>query len=527
MSLYSLFSHIRHFALVLLLPLLMTTTCAAYTHFLWVNTDSVFQVDNLYYRFLSCKYELSNPVRQIDSVQVFVASPPDGVAYGLDDYVVRPSITFNNKEYKVTYIDTCAFADAHIRSISIPALGFYKRTEILHCAFLNATIDGQLTLGESGRLVYLRDSIFCGAEIGELMIHGNIYNRYVTEPYLFDESQGGEFGVHQFDNVIIHHLDYSNTECIDCINGCTIDKITFGNCLNRILNCFNNCVLPAKITIGPSIHEIGESFSNSTGFNEFVVEDSDDALAGIFGYVEPYHGGYAFPQQYLLLLELGYGLEHSPITKLYIGRNICGNVRSLRSDASGESVEYWNGEKVDDISNIPFGTNMFENVEEIEFGRKGMMEDHLPTMALFFPSLFDTICFNTIHQATHLKKVVVHETDTVRDVIGMSNLDMFGAVFSNDQYAEATLYVPKGYINAYRNHVLWGKFANIVEYVDHSFADLNKDGVVDIADVNQIINAMLGKAVSNELQAASDVTGDGLVDISDVNAIINAMLGKE
>ncbi len=51
--------------------------------------------------------------------------------------------------------------------------------------------------------------------------------------------------------------------------------------------------------------------------------------------------------------------------------------------------------------------------------------------------------------------------------------------------------------------------------------DLNDDGKVDIADVNTVINAMLGKSTT-----LADVTGDGKVDISDVNAVINAMLGK-
>ena len=53
--------------------------------------------------------------------------------------------------------------------------------------------------------------------------------------------------------------------------------------------------------------------------------------------------------------------------------------------------------------------------------------------------------------------------------------------------------------------------------------DLNGDGKVDIADVNAVINMMLGKTSPTE---AGDVTGDGNVDIADVNAVINLMLGK-
>ena len=54
--------------------------------------------------------------------------------------------------------------------------------------------------------------------------------------------------------------------------------------------------------------------------------------------------------------------------------------------------------------------------------------------------------------------------------------------------------------------------------------DATGDGQVDIADVNAIINIMLGKA---DQSPAGDMTGDGQVDIADVNATINIMLGKE
>ncbi|MBO5540353.1 MAG: dockerin type I repeat-containing protein [Muribaculaceae bacterium] len=53
--------------------------------------------------------------------------------------------------------------------------------------------------------------------------------------------------------------------------------------------------------------------------------------------------------------------------------------------------------------------------------------------------------------------------------------------------------------------------------------DVTGDGRVDIADVNAVINMMLGKATQT---ATGDVSGDGLVDIADVNRIINIMLGK-
>ena len=53
--------------------------------------------------------------------------------------------------------------------------------------------------------------------------------------------------------------------------------------------------------------------------------------------------------------------------------------------------------------------------------------------------------------------------------------------------------------------------------------DINGDNKVDIADVNAVINMMLGKTAQT---AAGDINGDNSVDIADVNAVINLMLGK-
>ena len=58
---------------------------------------------------------------------------------------------------------------------------------------------------------------------------------------------------------------------------------------------------------------------------------------------------------------------------------------------------------------------------------------------------------------------------------------------------------------------------------EHVVGDVTGDDIVDIADVNAVINIMLGKA---DRVDAADVTGEGDIDIADVNAVINIMLGK-
>ncbi len=57
--------------------------------------------------------------------------------------------------------------------------------------------------------------------------------------------------------------------------------------------------------------------------------------------------------------------------------------------------------------------------------------------------------------------------------------------------------------------------------------DVNEDKVIDIADVNGVINTMLGKSDLTDTQLRNaDFNHDGMVDIADVNGVINLMLGK-
>ena len=53
--------------------------------------------------------------------------------------------------------------------------------------------------------------------------------------------------------------------------------------------------------------------------------------------------------------------------------------------------------------------------------------------------------------------------------------------------------------------------------------DVNGDAAVDVTDVNEVINMILGKAV---VDTVADLDGNGTVDVTDVNHIINIILGK-
>lgn len=101
-----------------------------------------------------------------------------------------------------------------------------------------------------------------------------------------------------------------------------------------------------------------------------------------------------------------------------------------------------------------------------------------------------------------------------------------GTMFANETYANATLYVPKNSVDAYKAAEGWSNFQNIIgiDVVEPGIkGDVNGDGVVDIADLNILINAVLGQATVDTNVA--DINGDTIVDIADVNSLINIILG--
>ena len=66
---------------------------------------------------------------------------------------------------------------------------------------------------------------------------------------------------------------------------------------------------------------------------------------------------------------------------------------------------------------------------------------------------------------------------------------------------------------------------NVVEGADLP-GDVNHDGEVNIADINAIIDIILGGNVDGQTRERADVNGDGEVNIADINAIIDIILKK-
>ena len=87
-------------------------------------------------------------------------------------------------------------------------------------------------------------------------------------------------------------------------------------------------------------------------------------------------------------------------------------------------------------------------------------------------------------------------------------------------YSGRTLHVLQGMTGAYQADERWlPYFGQIVE--DIFIGDVNHDLEVNIADVNAVIDIILG---GNDDTIAADVNGDGEINIADINAVIDIIL---
>ena len=95
--------------------------------------------------------------------------------------------------------------------------------------------------------------------------------------------------------------------------------------------------------------------------------------------------------------------------------------------------------------------------------------------------------------------------------------------FSNSTYNTATLYVPKESLSLYWVSDGWKNFLTIEAITeDTEPADVNGDGEVTIADINNVVNAIL----AGDTDEAFDVNKDGEITIADINLIVQVILNS-
>ena len=134
---------------------------------------------------------------------------------------------------------------------------------------------------------------------------------------------------------------------------------------------------------------------------------------------------------------------------------------------------------------------------------------------------------------SHIIDSYLHETDAFR-VIGYSSENTpiagsEGTLFTFDIVADDDFIGP-GAITLSRTLCSTAegeefRLADAVCTIKKALrGDVNGDGVVNVADINAVVNIILGGHASAEVLKRADVNGDGNITISDINVLISLIL---
>ena len=87
-----------------------------------------------------------------------------------------------------------------------------------------------------------------------------------------------------------------------------------------------------------------------------------------------------------------------------------------------------------------------------------------------------------------------------------------------------TLHVPTVSVDAYKAAEPWKYFKEIVAIVEAKQGDANGDGMVNAADIVEVINYIMGISSDKFSDTSADINGDGVVNAADIVQIVNIVL---
>ena len=140
--------------------------------------------------------------------------------------------------------------------------------------------------------------------------------------------------------------------------------------------------------------------------------------------------------------------------------------------------------------------------------------------SITIPHSVTCIKFEAFKGCYNMKDVYSYITDPL-------SLMVENDIFKNidDNYSGRTLHVPYGTVYAYQADEHWFPYFEQIVEMDPEMeliGDVNFDGQIDIADINAVIDIILG---IDGFTMIADVNRDGEVTIADVNAIMDIILG--
>lgn len=117
------------------------------------------------------------------------------------------------------------------------------------------------------------------------------------------------------------------------------------------------------------------------------------------------------------------------------------------------------------------------------------------------------------------------------DGVAVDSVTFTPTSVSRTNYIYLSMTIPRGLTATRLRFASWDADVNssgAVRQIDITSVlrgDVNLDGEVSVADVNAIVDVILGGEAGEDMQQRADVNGDSEVGVADINSVIDIILG--
>lgn len=296
---------------------------------------------------------------------------------------------------------------------------------------------------------------------------------------------------------------------MDCIS---LTDVTIPNSVQTIgIRAFSGCQNLTDITIPNSVTSFGEAVFRFCINLEGITVESGNTVYDSRGNCN------AIIETASNTLIAGCQNTVIPNSVKAIGDEAFLNISSLRGITIPNSV----------ISIGEWAFHGCSGLEEVTMGKNVItidghaFRDCYSLKSITIPATVTTIGEWAFDECRSLTDVYSYITDLSKVSYGT-----YPFYLHDGNYSGRTLHVPQGMAGGYQAdgnwHPYFGQIVDDLMPEDYPQGDVNHDGEVNIADVNAVIDIILG---GNTYTPEADVNGDGEVNIADINVLIDIILG--
>ena len=133
---------------------------------------------------------------------------------------------------------------------------------------------------------------------------------------------------------------------------------------------------------------------------------------------------------------------------------------------------------------------------------------------------------NFVMRKVALTAALLDENDVTVDSVTFTPTSL-----SRTNYVNLSITVPRRLTAARLRFAAWKADVNSLGAVRQIVmtstlrGDVNQDGEVSVADVNAVIDVILGSDADDDLRHRADVNRDGEVSVADINSVIDVIMG--